>query len=120
MSAISIGTHGLHKDWKMRQKLCLIKSAEVEQSGFCHEEMKVTKPILLHRKSDNLLVANRCGAPKVLLFFDQSDKRLDSGLQADDALSKCIRRPLLLVSQTKKDPSACNKSSNHTAEGKLN
>ena len=32
-------------------KLCL-KSAEVEQSGFCHEKMKVTKPILLQRKSD--------------------------------------------------------------------
>ena len=74
-----------------------------------------------------LFVTNRCGAPKALLFFDQSEKSLDSGLRADDALSKCIGRPFLLVSQTKKDPSyqllqppACNKSSNNTEEVKLN
>jgi len=52
-----------------------------------------------------LLVTNRCRAPKALLFFDQSEKSLDSGLRADDALSECIGRPFLLVSQTKKDPS---------------
>ena len=32
-----------------------------------------------------LLVTNRCGALKDLLFFDQSDKSPDSGLPVDDA-----------------------------------
>ena len=34
-------------------------------------------------------------ARKALLFFDQSDKSPDSGLRADDAESKYIRRPQL-------------------------
>ena len=51
--------------------------------------------------SDMLLQTNRCRAPKDLLFFDQSNKSPDSGLQANDAKSKWIRRPFPLVSQTK-------------------
>ena len=35
-----------------------------------------------------LLVTNQCRAPMDLLFFNQSDKSLDSGLWADDELSK--------------------------------
>ena len=46
-----------------------------------------------------LLQTNRSRAPKDLLFFDQSDKSPDSGLQADDAKSKWTKRPFPLVSQ---------------------
>ena len=49
------------------------------------------------------LVTNRCAARKALLFFDQSDKNPDSGLRADDAESKCIRRPFTLASKTKRE-----------------
>ena len=40
-----------------------------------------------------LLVTNQCRALKDILFFDQSDKSPDSGLRADDELSKYIRHP---------------------------
>ena len=40
-----------------------------------------------------LLVTNQCRAVKDILFFDQSDKSPDSGLRADDELSKYIRHP---------------------------
>ena len=45
-----------------------------------------------------LLVTNWCGAPKALLFFDQSDKSLDSGLRADDALSNNVSGVLFSLS----------------------
>ena len=49
-----------------------------------------------------LLGTNRCAVRKALLFFDQSDKSLDSGLRAYDYVEyKCIRRPFPLFSQTK-------------------
>ena len=48
-------------------------------------------------------LTNRCKAPKDLLLFDQKVKSPDSGLRADDALSKCIRRSFPRVSQTKRE-----------------
>ena len=52
------------------------------------------------------LVTNRCAAQKALLFFDQSGKSPDSGLRADDAESKCIRRPFTVATKTKREEGA--------------
>ena len=52
--------------------------------GFCREDAKVKKPILLHQKSNMSLVTNRFRAPKDLLFVNLSDESPDSGLRADD------------------------------------
>lgn len=48
-----------------------------------------------------LLAKNQRGAPKVLSFFDQLDKSPDSGLPADDSLSKYIGCAFPFVFQTK-------------------
>ena len=53
------------------------------------------------RGSQICCLTNRCKAPKDLLLFDQKVKSPDSGLRADDALSKCIRCSFPRVSQTK-------------------
>ena len=55
-----------------------------------------------------LFVTNRCGAPKALLFFDQSEKSLDSGLRAEDALSNNVSGVLFSLSAKQKRILATN------------
>ena len=114
LSAISIGTHGFFlRESELSKTQSCIKTGKCNKivskisrswtEWFLSWKDEGDKTYLIATEVRSMLfVTNRCGAPKALLFFDQSEKSLDSGLRADDALSKCIGRPFLLVGKQKR------------------
>lgn len=91
----------LHKDWKNAIKLCL-KSAEVEQSGFCHEKMKVTKGLSYYTGSQISVACNQSVRGSKGSFVLRLIKSLDSGLRAEDALSNNVSGVLFSLSPKQK------------------